>query len=115
MQSTLRKVLADEQLSLSIEGQIVKSPASPMRTDILQAVSSLTGASWPGVPTVPTMLMAATDGLYLRATGIPTYGIQGFFMDDFRIHGRDERMRVTSFFEGRNVLISVGENSFNSR
>src|SRR4051794_16616849 len=63
VQSTLRKVLADEQLSLSIEGQIVKSPSSPMRTDILQAVSSLTGALWPGVPTVPTMLMAATDGL----------------------------------------------------
>jgi hypothetical protein len=43
------------------------------------AVSDITTRMWPGVPTVPIMVMGATDGRYLRAAGIPTYGIQGFF------------------------------------
>jgi len=38
-------------------------------------------AGWPGVQTVPMMVMGATDGLHLRAIGIPTDGVQGFFMD----------------------------------
>ena len=40
------------------------------------------------------MVMGATDGFHLRAAGIPTYGIQGFFYhrDDIRLHGRAERV-----------------------
>ena len=32
-----------------------------------------------------------------------SYGVQGFFMDrdDIRFHGRDERLGVTSFYEGQ--------------
>ena len=64
---------------------------------------------WPGVLTVPIMVMGATDGRMLRAAGIPTYGIQGFFMDrdDIRMHGRDERMLVTSFYEGQTFLYDL--------
>ena len=69
----------------------------------------MTDTLWPGVATVPTMLMGATDGLYLRAAGIPTYGVQGFFMDsdDIRFHGRDERMSVRSFYEGQTFLYQL--------
>jgi acetylornithine deacetylase/succinyl-diaminopimelate desuccinylase-like protein len=44
--------------------------------------------------------------MYLRAVGIPTYGVQGFFMkpDDFRAHGRDERISTQSFYEGQTFL-----------
>ena len=70
-----------------------KGPASPMRPDVFKAVNRFTDTMWPGVPAVPIMVMGATDGLYLRGIGIPTYGVQGFFMDrdDIRFHGRDER------------------------
>jgi acetylornithine deacetylase/succinyl-diaminopimelate desuccinylase-like protein len=80
-----------------------------MREDVLKAVSRLTDTLWPGVPTVPIMVMGATDGLYLRAAGIPTYGVQGFFMDrdDIRFHGRDERMGVAAFFEGQTFLYEL--------
>jgi acetylornithine deacetylase/succinyl-diaminopimelate desuccinylase-like protein len=49
------------------------------------------------------MVVGATDGRYLRAAGIPTYGVQGFFFDrdDIRFHGRDERMRIDSFYQGQ--------------
>jgi acetylornithine deacetylase/succinyl-diaminopimelate desuccinylase-like protein len=45
----------------------------------------------------------------LRAAGIPTYGVQGFFMDrdDIRFHGRDERLLVTSFYEGQQFLYTL--------
>jgi acetylornithine deacetylase/succinyl-diaminopimelate desuccinylase-like protein len=107
--STLRKVLADDQVSLAISGEVSQGPASPMREDVLKAVSRLTDTLWPGVPAVPIMVMGATDGLHLRAIGIPTYGVQGFFMDrdDIRFHGRDERMSVTSFFEGQTFLYQL--------
>ena len=55
------------------------------------------------------MVMGATDGLYLRAAGIPTYGVQGFFYDrdDIRFHGRDERVKVQSFYEGQTFLYEL--------
>jgi len=106
VQSTLQKVLADDQVSVAISGEVEKGPASPMREDLFRAASRLTDTLWPGVSIIPIMVMGATDGLYLRAIGIPTYGVQGFFMDrdDIRFHGRDERMGVTSFFEGQTFL-----------
>lgn len=109
VQSTLQRVFGDNQVSLTISGDVSKGPASPMREDVLRAVSRLTDTLWPGVPAVPIMVMGATDGLYLRAIGIPTYGVQGFFMDrdDIRFHGRDERMSVTSFFEGQTFLYEL--------
>ena len=109
VRSTLNHVIADDKVNLTIPGEVSKGPASPMREDVLRAVSRLTDTLWPGVPTVPIMVMGATDGLYLRAAGIPTYGVQGFFMDrdDIRFHGRDERMGVTSFFEGQTFLYEL--------
>ena len=55
------------------------------------------------------MSTGATDGRYLRVAGIPTFGIQGFFIDrdDVRAHGRDERMGVEAFYEGQNFLYEL--------
>ena len=41
--------------------------------------------------------------------GIPTYGIQGFFMDrdDIRFHGRDERMNTDAFYQGQEFLYNL--------
>ena len=109
VQSTLQKVFADAQVSVKIAGEVAKGPASPMRPDVLKAVNRVTDTMWPGVPAVPIMVMGATDGLYLRAAGIPTYGVQGLFTDreDVRMHGRDERMRVQSFYEGQTFLYEL--------
>jgi len=109
VQDALRKVVADDQVKITVARDIVKGPPSPMREDVLHAASRITDAMWPGVPVVPMMVMGATDGLYLRASGIPTYGVQGFFFDrdDIRFHGRDERMGVTSFYEGQTFLYEL--------
>jgi acetylornithine deacetylase/succinyl-diaminopimelate desuccinylase-like protein len=75
----------------------------------MSAIRAVTQATWPGVPAVPMMVMGATDGLYLRAAGIPAYGVQGFFYDrdDIRFHGRDERLKVQSFYEGQAFLYEL--------
>ncbi len=107
--STLQKVVADDQVSVKQLGEPGKAAASPMRPDVLKAVSEITARMWPGVPAVPIMVMGATDGRYLRAAGIPTYGVQGFFLDrdDIRFHGRDERLGVQSFYEGQEFLYEL--------
>ncbi len=109
VQSTLQKVVNDDQVKITITGDVGKGPASAMRPDVLNAVKRATESQWPGVPVVPMMVMGATDGMYLRQAGIPTYGVQGFFVDrdDIRFHGRDERMGVQSFYEGQTFLYEL--------
>ena len=107
--TTLKKVVNDDQVTITGISEMTVGPASPMRPDVLAAVSSTTQKLWPEVQTVPIMVMGATDGRYLRAVGIPTYGVQGFFFDrnDIRFHGRDERLAVQSFFVGQTFLYEL--------
>jgi len=103
IQVALENVLADKEVKIKLLGEVKHGPASPLRADLMSAISRTTDSMWPAVPVVPIMVPGATDGLYLRAAGIPTYGVQGFFMerDDMRMHGRDERMSVNGFYEGQ--------------
>jgi acetylornithine deacetylase/succinyl-diaminopimelate desuccinylase-like protein len=102
----LKKVVADDQVIVTIKTNEGRSPTSPMRPDVMKAFDRITDILWPGVVTVPTMAVGGSDGRYLRVAGIPTYGVQGFFSDrdDVRAHGRDERMLVQSFYEGQTFL-----------
>ena len=106
---TLRRVIADTAVKVIVSGAPRGAPPSPMREDLLSAVSTVTTELWPGVATVPMMVMGATDGMYLRAAGIPTYGVQGIFYDrdDIRFHGRDERVKVQSFYEAQTFLYEL--------
>jgi acetylornithine deacetylase/succinyl-diaminopimelate desuccinylase-like protein len=102
----LKRVIADDQVAVTITTNEGASPASPLRPDVMKAFDRITDILWPGVVTVPTMAVGGSDGRYLRIAGIPTYGVQGFFQDrdDVRAHGRDERMLVRSFYEGQTFL-----------
>ena len=106
---TLKKVVADDKVIITIKENEGKAPPSPMSPEIMKAFSQITDTMWPGVITLPSMATGASDGRYLREAGIPTYGIQGFFIDrnDVRAHGRDERMGITSFYEGQTFLYEL--------
>jgi amino acid transporter len=55
---------------------------------------------------VGTAIMAAgTDAIYLAHAGIPTYGLSGMFVDSDlgNIHALDERIRVQSLYDGRDL------------
>ena len=99
--ATLAKIVADPQIQFSLVGEATPSKPAVLRDDVMGAVTSLVGAMFPGVPVVPTMSTGATDGLYLRNAGIPTFGVDGLFddIDDVRAHGRDERVGIKQFNE----------------
>ena len=104
--ATLRRVLADDGISITRFGGSVLSTPSPLHGEIMGAIERLTAEFWPGVPVIATMSAAGTDSTYLRNAGIPAYGHSGLAddVDDFRAHGKDERVPVKSFFEGQEYL-----------
>jgi len=77
-------------------------PPVKLRPDVMQTLEKIAGEMWSGTPVVPTMSTGASDGVYTNAAGMPTYGISGVAIDtnDVRAHGRDERLRVESFYQG---------------
>ena len=90
---------------MKLLGKPRPSPASPLREDVLAAVERSTEA----VARLPGRAHdenGATDGVYLRRAGIPTYGIGGIPVDrdDIRAHGKDERIRVKDFESGVNTF-----------
>ena len=70
--------------------------------EILRPLERVTDSMWPGAPVVPIMETGASDSIYTIAAGIPSYGINGIAIDqdDVRMHGKDERVRVNSYYDG---------------
>jgi acetylornithine deacetylase/succinyl-diaminopimelate desuccinylase-like protein len=106
VKATLVKVLADDQISVTQVDEPVLSAPSALHEEIMGAIEKVSAEFWPGTPIVPTMSAGATDGSYLRNAGIPTYGHSGLAgdVDDVRVHGKDERVLVKSFFDGQEYL-----------
>jgi acetylornithine deacetylase/succinyl-diaminopimelate desuccinylase-like protein len=98
----LAEIVGDPAVTVSFVDEAKPSLPSPLQPQVMQPIESITRTMWPGVIVVPTMGTGATDGLFLRNAGIPTYGVEGIFyeMDDNRAHGRDERVGVKQYFEG---------------
>jgi acetylornithine deacetylase/succinyl-diaminopimelate desuccinylase-like protein len=107
--ATLKRVVADDQVAITVQGEIIAAPGSPLRPDLMKAAAKIGDTMWPGTITVPIMVMGGTDGRYLRSAGIPTYGIQGIFMpqEDMRMHGRDERLATEAFYESETFLYEL--------
>jgi acetylornithine deacetylase/succinyl-diaminopimelate desuccinylase-like protein len=106
IQRTLEGVVGDEALRFSPVLPANPSLPSPLLPEVMGTIERITEEMWPGVPVVPTMSTGATDGLYLRNAGIPTFGVSGIFgdVDDARAHGKDERLLTSSLYEGREFL-----------
>ncbi len=99
---TLQSVVADAAVTIRPAAAAEIGPPSPLTSEVLRPIEETVKELWPGLPVIPTMSTGASDGLYLRRVGIPVYGVSGVFedADDVRAHGRDERIKDTSFFEG---------------
>jgi acetylornithine deacetylase/succinyl-diaminopimelate desuccinylase-like protein len=98
----IREVLNDSQIVVSVTVPLINGSVSPLTPEISKTVERVTQQLWPGIPVLPILGVGASDGKYLRTAGMPTYGISGVFLDvdDFRMHGKDERIRVEDFYEG---------------
>jgi len=107
----LIELIGDPQVSVSKPEapRRAEAPAPPITPQILGPIEQVSAQMWPGIPVVPILQAGATDGIALTAAGIPTYGVSGIFYepDLGRIHGLNERLGVTSLYEGRDFLYKL--------
>jgi acetylornithine deacetylase/succinyl-diaminopimelate desuccinylase-like protein len=77
-------------------------PPPPLNPEIMQPLESLVSSNWPGLEVVPNMSVGASDGVFTSTAGMPTYTLTGVAndRDNERLHGKDERLGVESFYEG---------------
>jgi len=91
--SELKTVLADPDATIATLDNPVSSDASPLRKDVVKTVNDAVGRRFPGVSVVPAMSAGATDSVYFRALGVPSYGVASLAMKDSDsfAHGLNER------------------------
>jgi acetylornithine deacetylase/succinyl-diaminopimelate desuccinylase-like protein len=102
VRQALTEAVNDPEVKISIVGSPTPGPASPLDPEVTKTMAKVVTEMWPGLPVVPVMDTGASDGKWLRAAGIPTYGISGVFVDpeNKRAHGKDERVGVADFYRG---------------
>ena len=109
VRNTIIKVLSDPGIEVTWLDKARPSPPSPLSPAVMQPIEQVTSEFWPGVPVMPLMATGASDSLYLRNAGIPSYGISGLFaeINDNRSHGRDERVGIPQFYESAQFLYTL--------
>jgi acetylornithine deacetylase/succinyl-diaminopimelate desuccinylase-like protein len=103
----LEELVADPAVKVTtLETRGPSSPPPPLTPRVLGPVQKLTAQFWPGLPVLPVLQPGATDGEFLNAVGIPTYGIEPVFAgpDLGNIHGLNEYVGVKALLEGRDFL-----------
>jgi acetylornithine deacetylase/succinyl-diaminopimelate desuccinylase-like protein len=101
VQATLVKTLADPAIKVAVVTAADTGPESVPTPAILRKVEAVVGSMWPRVPVVPDMDTGASDSIFTRGAGIPSFGISGMFtdIDDNRAHGQDERVPIDGFYQ----------------
>ena len=77
------------------------SPLMPP-PEVLRPLEHVVDEMWPGAPVIPEMETGASDSVHTVAAGLPSYGVGGVAIDqdDVRAHGKDERIRVSAYYDG---------------
>lgn len=98
VRAELEKLIADPAVKVNPDPDATASDASPLRPDVVAAVTKAVHARFPGLPIIPSMSAGATDSLHFRAVGVPSYGVAGLFSkaSDSFAHGLNERSPVAA-------------------
>jgi acetylornithine deacetylase/succinyl-diaminopimelate desuccinylase-like protein len=103
----LEELVADSDVKVeTLETRGPSSPPPPLTRQIMAPIEKLSAQFWPGLPVLPILQPGATDGQFLNAVGIPTYGVEPVFAgpDLGHIHGLNEYVGVNSLMEARAFL-----------
>ncbi|MEE4145417.1 MAG: M20/M25/M40 family metallo-hydrolase, partial [Halieaceae bacterium] len=111
IRSELTQVIGDPQVTIDdiTGGDSIESPASPMRDDFLQAARKAVTAAWGEVPIIPHQAVSATDSMWYRAMGVPSYGASATMIkdsDDYS-HGLNERMPLLNLEPGITFYLTM--------
>lgn len=98
VQAELARIADDPGVSFSTGIDWPVTPPSPLRDDVTAAVQAAVAARAPGLKATPGMDAGATDSVFWRALGIPSYGVSGLFMraEDAFAHGLNERVPTSA-------------------
>jgi len=107
----LVRVLDDPKVSVQyVDGSGTPGPAPDTKgfptvlppPEVLRPLEQVAAEMWPGAPVIPNMETGASDSIYTMAANLPSYGINGVGIDqdDVRAHGKDERVRVSAYYDG---------------
>ncbi|GAD10004.1 deacylase [Gluconobacter frateurii NBRC 103465] len=95
----LRQAAHDPGMTIedATEGS-VETAASPMRPDVVQTIEHGMHVAYPGVPVFAAMSSGASDSMWFRSHGVPSYGISPIFIknSDSFMHGLNERTPVSA-------------------
>ncbi len=111
VRARLEALAADPKVSVTVLGarsEVTKAPP-PLTPQIMKPIETVAAKIWPGVPIIPVLTAGATDGAFMSPVGIPTYGVTGMFgdPDGNGVHGLNERIRVSSLYNGRDFLYGL--------
>jgi acetylornithine deacetylase/succinyl-diaminopimelate desuccinylase-like protein len=100
------RAFADSGLEVSPARSATPVAPSSIGPEIMGPVEQVTREIFGDIPVIPVMSTGATDSQPFRQVGIPAYGVSGIMTDpdDIRSHGRDERMRIRSLYDGQEFL-----------
>lgn len=93
----LQRVAADPAVHFKdVSEGSVATDASPIRPDLVEAVTRAIHLGYPRVPVFPTMSAGASDSMWFRKEHIPSYGVSPLFIKDSDrfSHGLNERIPV---------------------
>jgi len=104
----VRKVINDPHVEVtSARSTAAGTKDSPTETALYRALVASANKLWPGVPVTPYLFQAGTDAGAWRSRGVPVYGIYPYPIsneDLRRMHGNDERVRITSLDQGTQLI-----------
>ncbi len=110
VRAQLEKAAANPALTVVPTGEISPTPPPPPLSPLVYGTAKAIGEKhFPGVPLLPTMAIGATDGRFLNAMGIPTYGVPGRFTDPDGngVHGLNERRNAAGLYAERDYLFDL--------
>jgi acetylornithine deacetylase/succinyl-diaminopimelate desuccinylase-like protein len=98
--AAIEAAIADPGITVSPLGIVVSAGESAPNPSLMAKVERVVESMWPGVTVIPEMSAGASDSIFTRQAGIPSYGIGGGWEDinDIRAHGRDERHEIGDFY-----------------
>jgi acetylornithine deacetylase/succinyl-diaminopimelate desuccinylase-like protein len=113
VKQTLQEVINDPAIEISSVEEFLPSPASTIRDDIYPLIDAAMPEQYSGVPIVPFMSPYATDGIYFRRAGIPTYGLYGMFLRDGEdlSHSSNESLPIDRFYEALDFWYRLTQSS----
>jgi carboxypeptidase PM20D1 len=106
----LAQVAADPAIKFAdvTEGSVA-TDASPIRPDLVAAMTKAIDTVYPGTPVFPSLSSGASDSMWYRYHGVGSYGASPVFMkdsDDFA-HGLNERVPVANSRPGVDYYLMV--------